>query len=314
MRARAAKYFSTDTRQPRPQLILPLFVIAGTKVRDPISSMPGTYRLSPDEIVNTARRAAECGIRGIALFPVLTEDVKDKYATESKNPNGLFQSTIRLLKAEVPEIAVVADVAMDPYSSDGHDGLVVGEHIDNDETLRILADMSLSQAHAGADIIAPSDMMDGRVAVIRTTLDANGFNDVGILAYSAKYASGFYGPFRDALDSAPRFGDKKTYQMDPSNSHEAIKEALLDISEGADMVMVKPALPYLDVITRVRGVSSVPVAAYQVSGEYAMIKAAAAAGKIDEKKAIRESLHAIHSAGAAIILTYFALDAAESWE
>ena len=226
-------------------------------------------------------------------------------------PDGLFQKSIQELKNTLPDLTIVTDVALDPYSSDGHDGIVSDGKILNDETLEVLAAMAVSQAQAGADIIAPSDMMDGRVAAIRSALDQEGHTEVGILSYSAKYASAFYGPFRDALDSAPKFGDKKTYQMDPANSREAIREVLLDIEEGADMVMVKPALAYLDVIAKVKEVSEVPLAAYQVSGEYAMIKAAAQAGWLEETPIILESLLAIKRAGADIILSYFAKEVAK---
>jgi porphobilinogen synthase len=246
----------------------------------------------------------------VALFPVLPEAKKDKYAKESVNPAGLFQEAIAAIKAKVPHLAVITDVAMDPYSCDGHDGLVENGEIVNDPTLSILAEMAVSQAKAGADIVAPSDMMDGRIGVIRKALDQAGCENVGILSYAAKYASSFYGPFREALDSAPRAGDKKTYQMDPANRREALREVMLDVQEGADMVMVKPALAYLDVIMAVRAKVSVPVAAYQVSGEYAMIKAAAANGWIDGDRAMHETLVAIKRAGADMILSYFALEMA----
>lgn len=290
--------------------ILPLFVVDGRDQRIPIASMPGCFRLSRDLIVQEGRIARELGIPAVALFPALPDSLKDRMATESVNPDGLLQKTIRDLKEAVPELAVITDVAMDPYSSDGHDGLVEKGQILNDATLEILAAMSVAQAAAGADMVAPSDMMDGRVGYIRSTLDGEGFTNVGILAYSAKYASAFYGPFRDALDSAPKFGDKKTYQMDPANSREAVREVLLDVAEGADMVMVKPALAYLDVIARVRSEVRLPVAAYNVSGEYAMVKAAASMGWLDEQKVMMEILLSIKRAGADVILTYFAIDAA----
>lgn len=293
-------------------LILPLFVMEGKDKQVAIKSMPGQFRYSRDKIIATAKRAAKLGIPAVALFPVIDDKLKDKYAKESVNKDGLLQKTIRDLKNSVPNIAVITDVAMDPYSSDGHDGLVEGGKIVNDKSVEILARMAVAQAKAGADIVAPSDMMDGRVGAIRQALDNEGFIDTGILSYAAKYASSMYGPFREALDSAPRAGDKKTYQMDPANKREAIREVLLDISEGADIVMVKPALSYLDVIAQVRSKVNVPVAAYQVSGEYAMIKAAAERGWIDGERVMAETLLSIHRAGADMILTYFALEMAEA--
>jgi porphobilinogen synthase len=291
-------------------LILPLFVTEGKNSRVPITSMPGQFRLSLDLLIETCHEAYGLGIPGVALFPVLPEAKKDRLASESVNQNGLFQETVATIKAKVPGLAVITDVAMDPYSSDGHDGLVKDGEIINDETLEILAAMAVSQAKAGADLVAPSDMMDGRIGFIRRALDEAGFADVGILSYAVKYASSFYGPFREALDSAPRSGDKKTYQMDPANRREALREVLLDIEEGADMVMVKPALAYLDVISDVRQATSIPVAAYQVSGEYAMIKAAALNGWLDGDRAMQETLLAIKRAGADMILSYAALDVA----
>jgi len=299
-----------ETHLRADDLIWPLFVIDGRAARVPIESMPDCFRLSPDLIVEEAREAYRRGVPAVALFPALPGALKDQSASESVNPQGLLQRTVKLLKDAVPELAVITDVAMDPYSSDGHDGLVAGGEILNDETLEILAAMAVSQAEAGADIVAPSDMMDGRVGYIRGALDASGFTGVGILAYSAKYASAFYGPFREALDSAPREGDKKTYQMDPANVVEALREATLDEDEGADMVMVKPALAYLDVIWRVKQEALVPVAAYNVSGEYAMLKAAARLGWLDEHAVVLEALTAIKRAGADVILTYFAKDVA----
>lgn len=292
-------------------LILPLFVVDGHDEKIPIQSMPGFFRLSPDLLLEQARAAYSLGIPAVALFPALPDSLKDRFATESTNADGLLQRTVRDLKDGIPELTVITDVAMDPYSSDGHDGVFENGEILNDPTLEILAAMAVSQAVAGADMVAPSDMMDGRVRIIREGLDENGFQDVGILAYSAKYASAFYGPFRDALDSAPKSGNKKTYQMDPANSREAVREVLLDVEEGADMVMVKPALPYLDVIAAVRSAVSVPVAAYNVSGEYAMAKAAAQLGWLDEDAVVGEMLTAIKRAGADMILTYFALDVAK---
>ena len=297
----------------RPQdLVLPLFIIPGENKKEPIVSMPGVERLSPDLIVAECKRVYQLGVRGVVLFPALGDDKKDKRATESVNESGLYQTTIRAIKSALPEICIFTDVALDPYSSDGHDGLVseTGEIL-NDETLPILADMAVSQAKAGADFIAPSDMMDGRVAYIREALDRAGYKNVGILSYTAKYASSFYGPFRDALDSAPRSGDKKTYQMDPANVREAQRELELDILEGADMVMVKPGLPYLDVVRALAQDSSVPVAVYNVSGEYAMLRAAAEKGWLDYEKTVMETLTAFKRAGADLILTYHAREAAE---
>jgi len=293
-------------------LILPLFLIDGVSRKDPIESMPDCYRLSGDLLLDTAQEASNLGIPAVALFPALPEELKDKMATEASNPNGLLQKTVRRLKKKLPELTVITDVAMDPYSSDGHDGIFENGEILNDPTLEVLAAMAVSQAEAGADIVAPSDMMDGRVRYIRQALDVHGFTEVGILAYSAKYASAFYGPFRDALDSSPKAGDKKTYQMDPANALEAIRESVLDVEEGADIVMVKPALPYLDVIARVRATVQVPVAAYSVSGEYAMAKAAAQNGWLDEKAIMQEMLLSIKRAGADMILTYFAIQMARS--
>jgi len=297
-----------ETAVTPSDLILPLFVVEGRDQEIPIESMPGCFRLSPDRILGIAAEAAALGVPAVALFPALEEGLKDPAASESWNPDGLLQRTVKMLKGEFPELLVITDVAMDPYSSDGHDGLVRDGKILNDPTLEILARMAVSQAEAGADMVAPSDMMDGRVGFIREALDRSGHAEVGILAYTAKYASAFYGPFRDALDSAPKSGDKKTYQMDPANSREALREVLLDEAEGADIVMVKPALPYLDVISAVRGATDLPVAAYNVSGEYAMIKAAASQGWLDEEAAVNEVLLAIKRAGADMILSYFALD------
>jgi porphobilinogen synthase len=299
-----------ETSLAPANLIQPLFVCEGRNQRIAIKSMPGIFRLSRDLIVKEAKAIAKLGIPAIALFPALPETLKDNVATESLNPEGLLPATIRAVKQAVPELAVITDVAMDPYSSDGHDGFVEKGQIINDRTVEILCGMALAQAVAGADYVAPSDMMDGRVGAIRRVLDGSGHAQTGILAYSAKYCSAFYGPFRDALNSAPRAGDKKTYQMDPANKREAIREVLLDVREGADIVMVKPALPYLDVLAAVRAAVQVPVAAYHVSGEYAMLKAAARLGWIDEKAALLESLIAIRRAGADMILTYAAREAA----
>ena len=292
-------------------LVWPLFVQEGKKKKTPILSLPGCNRLSIDLLVKEAKEARDLGINALAIFPLIADSKKDHFAKESINIKGLYPETIRILKAEVPEMVLMTDVAMDPYSSDGHDGLVEKGKILNDETLEILGEMALVQASAGADYIAPSDMMDGRVGYLREVLDENGFTDVGIMAYSAKYCSALYGPFRDALDSAPKSGDKKTYQMDPANSNEALREVQLDLEEGADIVMVKPAHAYLDILYRVKEISTVPVAAYHVSGEYAMIKAAAEKGWLDEEKTMMEITTSIKRAGADIIFTYYAKEIAK---
>jgi porphobilinogen synthase len=310
--SQAIRRLVAETSLCPAHLVWPLFVCEGRGRRIPVASMPGVARLSRDLLVKEAKAAWKLGIPAVALFPALADRLKDRVASESVNPDGLLQQTVKALKDAVPGLLVITDVAMDPYSSDGHDGLVEDGRIVNDATLEILAAMAVAQAEAGADIVAPSDMMDGRVGHIRGALDERGFTEVGILAYSAKYCSAFYGPFRDALDSAPRGGDKKTYQMDPANAREAIREVLLDVGEGADLVMVKPALPYLDVIRAVREAVRLPVAAYQVSGEYAMVKAAAQRGWLDEKACMLESLTAIRRAGADMVLTYFARQAAEA--
>jgi len=291
--------------------VYPVFVMEGEGLREPISSMPGQFRLSLDELLKDLGEAVALGIPAVGLFPAIPEELKTPLAEESCNPGGLVQRTVKAIKAAYPQLAVITDVALDPYNSDGHDGLVAPNgHILNDETVRVLCQMALSHARAGADCVAPSDMMDGRVGAIRRVLDAEGFTQVGIIAYSAKYASAFYGPFRDALQSAPKAGDKKTYQMDPANAKEAMLEIGLDIDEGADVVMVKPAGPYLDIIHAASTRYSVPIAAYQVSGEYAMICAAAQNGWIDRDKILLESLLGIKRAGAKMIWTYFAKDAA----
>ena len=291
--------------------ILPLFVCEGKGISDPITSMPNQSRLSIDRLVKKAKEAADLGIPAVALFPKISDSHKDRMAKESANRDGLIPRAVRELKSALPQLTVITDVAMDPYSTDGHDGLVKNGKILNDETLPVLAEMALCQAEAGADWIAPSDMMDGRVGYIRRALDKNGFSDRSILAYTAKYASAFYGPFRDALDSAPKSGDKKTYQMDPANRREALREALLDAKEGADVLMVKPALAYLDVISELRRQTTLPIAAYQVSGEYAMILGAAERGWLDEEAAMMEALIGIKRAGASMILSYYAAKACQ---
>ncbi|WP_019987564.1 porphobilinogen synthase [Rudanella lutea] len=300
-----------ETRLTPHDFILPIFVMEGQNLRTEVASMPGIYRHSPDLLMDEIAECVDLGIRAFDLFPNLPEFKKDKYATESTNPDGLYLSTIRAIKDRFPEVCIMTDVAMDPYSSDGHDGLVENGQILNDPTLEILAKMAVAQAEAGADILGPSDMMDGRVGYIRSALDAAGFTNVGIMSYAAKYASAFYGPFRDALDSAPKFGDKKTYQMNPANSREALIEAELDVQEGADMLMVKPALAYLDIIKLLRENVNLPITAYNVSGEYAMIKAAARNGWLDGDRAMMEALLSIKRAGADVILTYFAKEAAK---
>ncbi len=292
-------------------LIYPLFLQEGED-DTPIESMPGCTRWSLAGLVTEAGAAHALGVPAVVLFPKVPDALKTSAAEEAWNPDGLIPRAIRALKSAHPTLTVITDVALDPYNADGHDGLVAADgRILNDETVVALCKQALCQAHAGADVVAPSDMMDGRIGALRAALDAEGFTEVGILSYAAKYASAYYGPFRGALDSAPKAGDKKTYQMDPANSREAVREALLDESEGADMLMVKPAGAYLDIIAKLREHTPLPLAAYQVSGEYLMIKSAAAAGWLDEEKVVIESLIAIKRAGADMILTYFAKQAAE---
>jgi porphobilinogen synthase len=292
-------------------LIWPLFVVEGTNVRTPVPSMPGVARLSVDEIVREAEEAARLGIPAIALFPYTDPDLRDETGSEALNDMNLVCRTVRAIKAAVPDVGVITDVALDPYTSHGHDGLLSGDEILNDETVEQLCRQALVQAEAGADVIAPSDMMDGRVGAIRAALDGNGFRHVQIMSYAAKYASAFYGPFRDAVGTSKTLrGDKRTYQMDPANADEALREAELDIAEGADSIMVKPGMPYLDVLRRLKDAFAVPTYAYQVSGEFAMIKAAAANGWIDGERAMMESLMAFKRAGADGVLTYFAPEAA----
>jgi len=299
-----------ETHLSSAHFIYPLFIHDGVG-NVPIKSMPGCARLDLDGLMTEVEGALADGVGAVVLFPAVEESLKSSLGEESYNPDGLVPRAIRRLKAKWPALTVVTDVALDPYSSDGHDGIVSADgRVLNDETVAVLAKQAVCQAEAGADIISPSDMMDGRVGAIREALDAAGYSEVSILAYTAKYASAFYGPFRDALDSAPRFGDKKTYQMDPANVREAAREVAADEAEGADMVMVKPAGPFLDVIRAVRESTPLPVAAYQVSGEYAMLKAAAQNGWLDEKKVVLESLIGIRRAGADVILTYYARQAA----
>jgi porphobilinogen synthase len=274
--------------------------------------MPGVSRLGITRLVARAREAHALGVGGVLLFPVIDDGQKNPKGTESLNPEGLLQRCIRALKVEVPGLTVMTDIALDPYSSDGHDGLVIDGRIDNDQTLPLLAKMAVAQAQAGADFVAPSDMMDGRVECIRNALDTAGYSNVGLCSYTAKYASSFYGPFREALDSAPRSGDKRTYQMDPANVREALREAALDVAEGADMLLVKPGLPYLDVVRTLFESTHLPIAVYHVSGEYAMLKAAAERGFIDYNACLLESMMAFRRAGASVILTYAALDVAKA--
>lgn len=278
----------------------------------PIASMPGQSRLSIDLLVAKAEQALGLGVPAVALFPAIADSLKDARGRESANPDGLLPRAVQALKKALPELVVITDVALDPYSSDGHDGVVIDGRIDNDQTLPILAAMAVTQARAGADVVAPSDMMDGRVAAIRKALDEAQFSQVGICSYCVKYASSFYGPFREALDSAPKAGDKKTYQMDPANVRECLREIELDEAEGADWLMVKPGLPYADVIRFVRENSALPIAAYHVSGEYAMLRAAAQNGWLDYERCLLESLLCLRRAGADLIFTYGALDAARA--
>ncbi|MCC5931745.1 MAG: porphobilinogen synthase [Cyclobacteriaceae bacterium] len=299
-----------ETQLSADNLIYPLFMVDGNKIRQEVSSMPGQYRLSPDQVLREIEDCLALGLYSFCLFPSFPEHVKDKYASISARSDNFYVQTIADIKRRFPEVVIMTDVAMDPYSSDGHDGIVENGEIINDATLDVLVKMALVQAEAGADIIGPSDMMDGRVGRIRQALDAGGHTNVSIMSYTAKYASSFYGPFRDALDSAPKSGDKKTYQMNPANRREALIEAELDVQEGADMLMVKPALAYLDVIRLLRDRFDLPIAAYNVSGEYAMVKAAAARGWLDNDAVMQEVLLSIKRAGANIILSYFAKEIA----
>jgi len=313
-RTRAADWSRRLTRESTlsiDDLLWPIFLTAGKNTRSPIASMPGVDRLSVDLAVEAAREASDLGIPVIALFPATDPTLKSDDGQEALNPDNLVCRAVRGIKKAVPGIGVLCDVALDPYTSHGHDGLIEGERIVNDATLEVLAKQALVQVEAGCDIIAPSDMMDGRVGAIRTALEAAGHQDTLIMAYAAKYASGFYGPFRDALGSkAALKGDKRTYQMDPGNGQEAMREVALDIAEGADMVMVKPGMPYLDIVARVKDAFGLPTFVYQVSGEYAMLAAAAGNGWLDRDKVVMESLIAFKRAGADGVLTYFALEVA----
>ncbi len=302
-----------ETRLTAHDFIYPLFLIEGQNQSLEVKSMPGVFRYTADRVIDEVGKAVELGIKSFAPFPSINDSLKDRLARESTNLNGLYLKAVADIKRQFPEVVIMTDVAMDPYSSDGHDGVVdvdSGEIL-NDASLEVLGQMALAQARAGADIIGPSDMMDGRVAWIRDVLDSNGFANVSIMSYTAKYASAFYGPFRDALDSAPKKGDKKSYQMNPANRREALRELALDEAEGADMVMIKPALSYLDIIREVKDHTNLPVTAYNVSGEYALVKAAALNGWVDGEKTMMEVLMSIKRAGADAILTYFAKDAAE---
>ncbi len=305
----AIREMVAETSLKPADFIAPLFIEEGEKIQSEIPSMPGYFRYSPDLAVKEVKQLYSLGIRSVLLFVKCRDEDKDNTGREAWNPEGLMQRSIRAIKEAEPGMLVMTDVALDPYSVYGHDGIVKDGEILNDETVEALCSMSVSHAKAGADFVAPSDMMDGRIAAIRKALEENGFTKTGIMSYSAKYASCFYGPFRDALDSAPGFGDKKTYQMDYSNRLEAIRETLMDVEEGADIVMVKPAMAYLDIIREVKNAVTVPVSAYHVSGEYAMIKAAAEKGWIDEDRAIVESLVSIKRAGADLIAAYFAAKA-----
>lgn len=305
----AIRSLIAETNLSPNDFIVPLFIIEGENEQSEIASMPNYYRRSIDITVNEVKELWSMGLKSVLLFVKTKDELKDNKGTEALNPNGLMQRSIRAIKNAVPEMLVITDVALDPFSSFGHDGIVENGEIVNDATVEVLAEMSVSHAEAGADFVAPSDMMDGRIAAIREALEHNGYTKTGIMAYSAKYASCFYGPFRDALDSAPGFGDKKTYQMDYSNRIEAVKEAMMDVEEGADIVMVKPALAYLDIIREVKNAVDVPVSCYNISGEYAVIKAAAKMGWIDENKAILETLTSMKRAGADLIASYFAKDA-----
>ena len=290
-------------------LILPVFAISGKNVKNPISSMPGHFQLSIDNLIKTSKKAFELGIPAVMVFGI--PDKKDSLATSAYEKDGIVQKAAKSLKDKLPELVVITDVCLCSYMDHGHCGIVEGNTIDNDATLDLLARTALSHAKAGADMVAPSDMMDGRVAEIRNALDENGLSNTPIMSYAAKYCSAYYGPFRQAADSAPKFGDRRTYQMDPANALEAIREVTMDVEEGADIIMVKPALPYLDIICRIRDEIDLPLAAYNVSGEYAMIKAAEKMGWIDGKKVMMETLIAIKRAGADMILTYFAVEAAQ---
>ncbi len=307
-RTEALRGFVRETRLSARSLIYPLFVCPGSQVKTEIKSMPGNYRWSIDLLVDECRSAFELGVPAVILFGIPAS--KDEEGTGAYDPDGIVQRAVRAVKKALPDLIVICDVCLDEYTSHGHCGLIKNGEVDNDSTLKLLAQTALTQVEAGADIVAPSDMMDGRVGEIRDVLDAHGHTQIPILAYSAKYASAFYGPFREAADSAPKFGDRKSYQMDPANQREAMREIALDVEEGADIIMVKPALPYLDIIALARQEFDLPIAAYQVSGEFSLIEAAARLGWIDRERMMMESLTSIHRAGADIILTYYAKEVA----
>jgi len=307
-RTDALRGFVRETRLSVRSLIYPLFVCPGAQVKDEIKSMPGNYRWSVDRLVEECKSAQDLGVPAVILFGI--PESKDEVGSGAYDPDGIVQRAVRALKKAAPDLLVICDVCLDEYTSHGHCGLIKNGEVDNDSTLPLLAKTALTQIEAGADIVAPSDMMDGRVGAIRQELDAHGFTQTPILTYAAKYASAFYGPFREAADSAPKFGDRKSYQMDPANQREAMREIALDLEEGADIVMVKPALPYLDIIALARREFDVPIAAYQVSGEFSLIEAAARLGWIDRERTILETLTSIRRAGADIILTYYAKEAA----
>jgi porphobilinogen synthase len=307
----AIRDLTRETTVTVNDLIFPLFLLEGQNKKSEVASMPGIFRYSLDLMLKEIEACLKLGIKSFDVFPVVEEHHKDKYATKSYQSSFFYLQALKTIKSTFPEAHIITDVAMDPYSSDGHDGIVENGKIINDSTLEILGKMTLAQAETGIDMVGPSDMMDGRVAYLRALLDENGFTDVGIMSYTAKYASAFYGPFRDALDSAPKFGDKKTYQMDPANRKEAMIEAELDFQEGADVLMVKPALSYLDIISDLKAAYDLPIAAYNVSGEYAMIKAAGIQGWLDAERTRNEVLLSIKRAGADMILTYFAKEFAQ---
>ncbi|MBT1703003.1 porphobilinogen synthase [Chryseosolibacter indicus] len=311
-KSEAIRAMVEETRVTTDDLIFPLFLVDGTNKKIEVASMPGIYRLSTDLMLKEIEECLKLGIRSFDVFPAVEDQYKDKVASKSYDSNFFYLKALREIKKQFPEACIMTDVAMDPYSSDGHDGYVKDGKILNDETLEILGKMALAQAETGIDILGPSDMMDGRVGYLRNLLDKNGFAEVSIMSYTAKYASGFYNPFRDALDSAPKFGDKKTYQMNPANRTEALIEAELDTEEGADFLMVKPALAYLDIIRLLKDNSALPVTAYNVSGEYSMVKAAALKGWLDGDRVMKETLLSIKRAGADIILTYFAKEFAQT--
>jgi porphobilinogen synthase len=308
-RREALRRMVRETHLRPEDFIYPLFAAPGTRVRQEVASMPGVARLSADLLVDEAKAALDVGVPAVLLFGLPAR--KDDTGSEAASPKGAVQQAVRLLKKKLPELVVITDVCLCGYTSHGHCGLLSGREVDNDATLELLSQVAVSHAEAGADMVAPSDMMDGRVGAIREALDERGFEMVPIMSYAVKYASSFYGPFRDAAESAPAFGDRRSYQMDPANIREALREAALDVEEGADLLMVKPALPYLDVIAQLAAEFDLPLAAYQVSGEYAMIKAAAANGWLDETAVMLESLLSIKRAGADLILTYFAKQAAQ---